>query len=321
MATLKNIKEFQKLYWLKPVDAIWDGVNAYYVNNFLAKKKGNLLDLGCGDGLNTALTFGAKIQNNYDRFAEASSKFTSIKAKTKRSDQFGDAYLKQKPTKLKTNPKFKIDFGFEKKDHHIKVAKSLGIYNKVVKGEFNDLSFFEDKSIDKIMSVFAFYWGDNLHKQLNEIKRILKKDGLFVVNLPSEHLPKIHHAFNLSQDKKISKNLKKMFYELDGNRKNFVSFHSRTLKKWKLLFKKYNLQYVSSKRIINEKMFFIQDIVQRFYMPSLIQHNKKNKKFLKLREKFIDINESYMKNLLQEELNIGSNDRFGYYCVKFKKNK
>ena len=69
--------EFLKLYWLKPVDSVWDSVCANYVFKWVRKHK-VILDLGCGDGLNTAITFGAKIRDNYDRYEKAKSSYTGI---------------------------------------------------------------------------------------------------------------------------------------------------------------------------------------------------------------------------------------------------
>ena len=43
-----------------------------------------ILDLGCGDGLNTAITFGAKIRDNYDRYEKAKSSYTGIYEKEER---------------------------------------------------------------------------------------------------------------------------------------------------------------------------------------------------------------------------------------------
>ncbi len=53
------IEAFGKFYWLKPADVVWDSVNALYVNQFLDLQEGDqVLDLGAGDGVNTALMLG-----------------------------------------------------------------------------------------------------------------------------------------------------------------------------------------------------------------------------------------------------------------------
>ena len=73
------VEEFTKVYWVKPVDTIWNSVNCWYVKNLLGNIKGKqILDLGSGDGLTAAVMFGGKIHPEYDRFRSAQAVFTRI---------------------------------------------------------------------------------------------------------------------------------------------------------------------------------------------------------------------------------------------------
>jgi ubiquinone/menaquinone biosynthesis C-methylase UbiE len=313
------VEEFTKAYWIKPVDTIWNSVNCWYVKNLLGNIKGKkILDLGSGDGLTAAVMFGGKIHPEYDRFRSAQAVFTRINPDKKgnRSGQFGDIYSRPIKARLIKKPKVKINYALELKKYHNFVSKSLGIYENIIQSSFNDIKL-PDNSVDKVYSIFAFYWGDNIQKQLLEVNRVLKKDGDFIVNLPSEHLKKIHHAYNLSKDKKISKNLREMLAMMDGNRKNFVSYHGKSIPEWKKIFKNKGFKIVQVKKIINEKLFFTQDIVQRFFLPSLIEFVNKNKNILKYRNKIVEVHKRYLDDLLKDELNI--KDRHGYYTIKFKK--
>ena len=315
----KNIyNEFLKLYWLKPVDSVWDSVCANYVFNWVNKHK-IILDLGCGDGLNTAITFGAEIKDTYDRYEKAKSSYTGIYEKRgKRETQFGDIYKNQVTTKLKKKTLRNINYGLELKNHHIKVAKNLKIYDQIFKSDFENIPL-ENSKVDCIFSIFAFYWGNNIKEQIKEANRVLKKGGEFVVTLPSEHLSDMHHAYNLSRNMKISSNLRELLSEMNGNRQKFVSFHGRKIQAWEKIFNRGGFKLIQTKKIINEKLFFIQDIVQRFYTSYLIKYNSDNKNFLKFRKEFVKFNRMYLDSMFKEESNINNNTRFAYYCLKFKK--
>ena len=129
----------------------------------------------------------------------------------------------------------------------------------------------------------------------------------------------MHHAYNLSNNLKISPILRKLLSEMNGNRQKFVSFHGRKIQAWKKIFSNGGFKLIESKKIVNEKLFFIQDIVQRFYTSYLIRYNSENKNFLKIRKEFIKFNRLYLDDMFKEESNINNNTRFAYYCLKFKK--
>jgi len=309
------ISSFARFYWLKPADVVWDSVNAYYIRDMLQVEKDDVvLDLGAGDGVNTSLMFGGKIHPNYDRFISAKVKQQEIG-----NNQFGDIYDEPILGRLEKAPNLKIDYALELKNHHIKVAKSLNIYKKIIQSDFENVSV-NKGSIDKIFSVFAFYWGENMQKQLSEVHRVLNKNGKFALNVPSEHLKSMHIAKQISSMKGIGTTFREFAKNLDGGRSEFVSRHSRSQDEWTSLFVENGFKVIQVKKIVNETMFFIQDSAQRVFFPILLNLIQENREIFTHRDFVVDnLVKPFVYSILDYELKINGDDRHGYYTFLLEK--
>lgn len=309
----KLLESFSELYWLKPVDIVCDAVTAYHIQRMI-KNDDITLDLGCGDGLFSTLMFGGRLPIEYDRYL-------NVKPQHQKMGENQEADIYSSPMKVKylsEKPYRKINFGLDLKDYHIDVAESLGTYEKLIKGSFENIPL-ENERVDKVFSAFAFYWGDDLPQQTNEVFRVLKKGGEFIVNLPSEYLYNLHIAKKLSEEKGHSENFKYFMEDLDGDRRDFVCRHAKSIDEWKAFFEKFGVIEVIP--VFNEIMFVLQDISQRPFLPIFFemlrldefkQHRSKVKEFLchQVYPKLVD-------DLLQYEGE--PNVRHGYYIIRAKK--
>jgi ubiquinone/menaquinone biosynthesis C-methylase UbiE len=309
------IASFSELYWLKPVDIVWDAVNAYHVEKFI-KLNDIILDLGCGDGLYSFLMFGGRLPLEYDRFVNVKPAFQKIE-----SGQGGDIYTGLKtivrPLKM---PRRKIDFGLELKTRHIKVAESLGIYNRIMQASFEKIPL-EDEVVDKVYSIFAFYWGNDLAAQTKEVRRVLKTGGELIVNLPSEYPGQLHISKRIAQDNKYSDSLRAFMEKMDGGRFKLTTRHARNVKQWQDFFVKQGFEFMDCIPVVNEIVFVMQDISQRPFLPYFFamlkqkgfsNFRQKVKKFLctKVYPNFID-------ELLRYEGD--PKVRHGYYIIRARK--
>ena len=75
---------------------------------------------------------------------------------------------------------FKIKEGIEPSDKMRKLAKKRGI--NVIKGVAENLSYF-DNSFDFVLMVTTICFLDNIQKAFNEVHRVLKKHGFFIIGL------------------------------------------------------------------------------------------------------------------------------------------
>jgi len=312
---LRNlIRSFSELYWLKPMDIVWDAVTAYYVQSWI-NKKDILLDLGCGDGYFSALMLGAKMPITHDKFINVVANNQKI-----RTNQSGDIYRNQQQLlKLKKAPWRMIDYGLELKPHHIRVADALGIYKKIIKGNFEQTGL-NAESIDKAYAVFSFYWGTNLDKQLSEMHRILRKGGEFIVTLPSENLFGMHLCKRLADEEKSTK-VKRYLEGLDGGRRDLTTRHARSEKEWKDWFRRHSFTVLNTVPVVNKVMFLHQDISQRVFLPILFKMSNAGdfKRMRPVVKKYVC--EKLYPDLLNELLKFESVNRaeHAYYLFRVKK--
>jgi ubiquinone/menaquinone biosynthesis C-methylase UbiE len=309
------LQEFSKFYWLKPADVIWDAVPAYYIRKFVGEKD-KILDLGCGDGLFAALTFGAKLPSEYDRFVSAKPNHQRIG-----EGQSGDIYSDPKvATHLKEKPVRSIDVGLELKPHHLTVAESLGVYDKLIEGNFEDIPC-EKGTFDKVFSSMAFYWGDNLSLQLQEVHRVLKDSGEFLVTLVSEHSKNIHWAKKISEASTVSSPMKEFMEKMDGGRRDFITRHAKSEEEWEAFFKKDGFEITKTVPIVNEMMFFLNDLAQRPFLKTFLKMAE-SEKFQPFRSQVKEFLCSEVYPELIEEINgyEGRKDvRHGMYLFVVKK--
>jgi SAM-dependent methyltransferase len=309
------IKGFTDLYWLKPVDIVWDAVNAYLIKQSI-KDDQVLLDLGCGDGLYAALMFGGELPIDYDRFVSVIPENQAIG-----ENQEGDIYSKPKPiTRLQKMPSRRIDYGLELKNHHLEIARSLDIYDNLIEGRMEEFEM-EDDLVDLVYSIFAFYWGDDLDAQIKEVHRVLKDDGEFIVNLPTEHLYDMHLCKKMVDDPNISEELRTFYDTMDGGRRHLTSRYGKSKDEWKDFFSDNSFEVTEIIPIVNEVMFTLQDISQRPFLPSAFKITNSPE----IADKRDNFKRLFSETFCQDVIDIclphecEEQVRHGYYLIKAKK--
>ena len=266
--TLEDLlKVFSELYWLKPFDIPWDAFAAYHVGRRI-KHTDRILDLGCGDGILSALMFGARLPLEYDRFTTAESVHQTIE-----EDQGGDIYRNPDAVvQLRVPPDRKIDVGLELKPHHLKVARALGCYERLVLSSFEENPL-EAGSFDAVFSVFAFYWASDLDRAAEHVHRVLRDSGRFFVIVPTEHLRRLHVVKALA-DATTSSRVREFFDALDGGRRALTTKYARSGQQWTDFFTAHRFETLEIIPVVNELIFTMQDIAQRPFLPALIEHTK-----------------------------------------------
>ena len=197
------------------------------------------------------------------------------------------------------------------------MAESLGVYDKVLQGRFEDIPI-DENMIDKVFSISAFYWGGDLDTQMKEVNRVLKDGGEFLVNLPSNFLFDMHLSKKMAEEPNTSDIMKKFYERMDGGRRALTTRYSRSKAEWREYFEKHNFKVIEIIPVVNEVMFTLQDISQRPFLPMFFKaaDAESFKPFRSKAKEYLckDVYPELIDELLQYESEDGV--KHGYYLIR-----
>ena len=114
-------KSFLNFFWLRPENALIFSLKADKLNFYKKYFKGNSIDISCGNGIFTFLTFGGRISEKNDMY---------------QSLDYGnkDIYDKYENYNIKIDysPKKKFLYGSDWKKNLLKKSKKLKFYKKLI---------------------------------------------------------------------------------------------------------------------------------------------------------------------------------------------
>jgi len=181
----EKFKNYLKLFWLRPENAILLTLQSHAIGNFEFKSPS--LDLSCGDGLFMFYHLGGRLNDEYDFFTHTKSETFSHQSFT---DIF-DSYSKDFKLKIEEKPKIQIDYGTDWKQSLLDKAGELGMHKNLVQHDNNEIPLpFNDNYFKSIFSD-AIYWikKEKVSALLAELHRVLHPDGraIFQLMTPSFH--------------------------------------------------------------------------------------------------------------------------------------
>ena len=131
----------------------------------------------------------------------------------------------------------RIDIGIDSEESGLESARKTKKYRKVMHTNAENMPF-DDASFNTVVSNSTFEHITDDAKAISEVARVLKKNGLFFITVPSEYLQKWILEFEEKENKiQAQKNLIKF-----NKRANHL--HYRMLSEWKRNFNKNNLEIV-----------------------------------------------------------------------------
>ena len=162
--------------WLRPESAIYNYLLIKALGPFRQHLQYPMLDMGCGDGIFTAILFGGRIKPEADNYGFID--FNQVDAYNNYTGSQRDLIL---------TPPSPIGFGVDLKENAVKNTQDLGIYDEVKTGDVRNLPF----SDGHVNSVFCNMVDDikteDLPKLLTEVNRTLKSGGFFIFSSPNEN--------------------------------------------------------------------------------------------------------------------------------------
>ena len=239
----KNIdlfKQFLNFYWLRPESALMLTLRSIAYRNGLKYFHKNSIDVACGDGVFSFLTFGGKLKDDTDMYQSLNLQ-KNILRKQDTYDNFKNNYkisIQSTPQK-----KFKYDSGCDYKENLLNKAHKLNFYKNTFLHNINH-NFKIKKKFNFVYSN-STYWSKNFEKHLIDLTKITENKGYLVLQIKNSSIFE-----NYVQEKKYTKIFGRKFTQIiDAGRK----------KTWSGL-KDYNQIYKVIKSIKNIKVIDIQPV-------------------------------------------------------------
>ncbi len=148
-----------------------------------------------------------------------------------------------------------IDVGLDNETEMVKKAKKSQVYKEVILGDAQNLSFKKD-SFNLVFSNCVVEHIPDINKVLEEVARVLKKNGLFVFTVPSDRYGQ--YLFFSQFFRKIKMPFLAKVYALLRNRQ-LNHFHCYSLKSWEQKLQKYDLVLSESKTYISPQTLSFWD--------------------------------------------------------------
>lgn len=198
---LKLFKEFLNFFWLRPENALLLSLRAeIYQSTFRYFGDGSdTVDVSCGDGMFSFISFGGKLSKQTDMFR-------SLNLSQKREGVFDvfDAFDDEYSVNVEQFPDKSYEFGTDWKKNLLLKAEKLNFYNKLIEHDNNLILPFPDGSMKYVYSNSA-YWVDEFKNHLIDLARITSKNGKIVLEMKtseissftsSNYLPAMGNSFH-----------------------------------------------------------------------------------------------------------------------------
>lgn len=249
-------------YWMRPENALWRARDFQVMEDVVFK--GPSLDFGAGDGAISFLRAGGRLASHYDAFSESLDTSQFFKG-ADIYDQFHgiSGEIVMRPAD------YRINVAFDLKENLLSKARKMGLYDKIVVGDGNDILPFEDEEFQTVFSNIV-YWLKDPIKTVGELSRITRRGGQMVLFLPSNHLAdySFYNKYYLGQGKPASRAFLAM---LDmGRFANNIKI-SKSASEWEAIFDKAGLDVINRRRHISGAMVRLWDIGLRPFSPFMIQ--------------------------------------------------
>ncbi len=172
------LSQLLQIHWLRPETALLRAFDCLLMEKHGALS-GKAIDLGCGDGTMSYLMAGGRIRN-YDVFKDV-GRLQDYNAGADIHNQTPAAALDFDSANLR----YQFEWGVDHKDGLIEKARRFtGFYRNAAVHDLNRSLPFENEQFDSAFSNIL-YWLDDLDATLLDWHRVLNKDGVLYLMVPS----------------------------------------------------------------------------------------------------------------------------------------
>ena len=203
------LKEYLNLYWLRPESALYCTLLAKNLPQDYLKDRVSA-DINCGDGLLTFIANGGKIDENFNLYKTVNRDKKDI------YDYFDDSAYSPK---VLQQPKNRYDFGIDINKNMLYKAKKVGVFKNLIqyvgKKDLDEHSYQlieidHSKKIElyeklDLVTIFSsIYMYKDVDLALKKVNSLLKKDGIFLVNIKTDKFLKFYQDLVANYPKKFA---------------------------------------------------------------------------------------------------------------------
>ncbi|MFC1722680.1 methyltransferase domain-containing protein [Nanoarchaeota archaeon] len=299
-----KLRDYLNIYWLRPEAAIWRVCDWLVLKDVEFKKP--ILDLACGDGLNSYTLFGNKLPSDID---------DSVSTKNVSPKEFFEDYVDIYNDSEKEFPEFpeadfKVDVGLDWKQGLLDKARKLNFYDKLIQHDANLPLPLEEKSFNTIFSN-SLYWLKNIDSALAELHKVLKDEGKLILILANPNMNKynIYNMYNTKWSKFLNRGR-------TNNRKSAFDIGV-----WNEKFEKAGFKVDDFVSYIHPRLTLIQEVGLRPISPVIIKmaHSIPAEKRAEIKKDWIDYTEYVVGQMFEEGFFTEPHDDNCYYRVVLSK--
>lgn len=162
-----------------------------------------------------------------------------------------------------TNRKGKIDVGIDLSKDEIKFAKKSGVYKKCIVGSVYNMPF-ENESFETVFSNSVVEHFPDLSQALSEMSRVLKKNGRFIITVPTPYLTKYLWGYRFFTSYKLydfAKHYGKFFNSL------FKHYNLYNHRQWEKILMKHSLKLKAHHYYHTQEMVQVHELLAYLAIP------------------------------------------------------
>ena len=253
-------------FWLRPETALICFAEARALREIASDRRDRWLDLGCGDGIHSALAAGWSFDDAFDAFQGLDLAAADIYHHWDPA-RFGAEVTERGET---------IAIGCDIKETAIERSRALGVFDRLILADATELPI-DAGSIDGIFSNMLRDLGPTLGPALAECCRVLSDDGRLYISAMTPHYADNLYFAPLAQ-KSVSDGLPEEYVRfllrLDRGRSVFCR-QQLSAEKWNELLHEAGLEVVRTVPLVGAKTIKFWDVGFRPFSVQLIEQAQK----------------------------------------------